>query len=333
MQAVLEPYGDGFTGDAVFVDLEGGIHRNKPEIEVRKAEPVPGTSRLKWPDGEEFETSTPAGYEIGPPAPATDEVELSDPPPLYASTDLPEPTEPASQQAAGPPAYAGTGPYRRVFLAPNSIQSIDVRGGLSPNAGMHPANVGGIGYAYLSPWSVQQNYASGGDYGLQFSHLRRVWDPFCVLGGRHFSSPRAIPPSASFTMTMQRPRSFPAHGRTYWVVDYFVEARYGSLYWSCTWIGELNSARAWGPANFGTAKVFSIAQIPEGNTGSFHNGAAWTQSKVVSGGQLRDWSGHPGGYALQRYPTTVNRPTWTRMPVVSAGSSPNAEGVSISCRP
>jgi hypothetical protein len=93
----------------------------------------------------------------------------------------------------------------------------------------------------------------------------------------------------------------------------------------------LSSNRLWGPNNYGVTKVASLAQHVEGNTGGFHLGHVWNQSTVISNGNLFNWSQKP--YSLQRYPVSLNYPIWTRMPVVTAGTSPDAEGVSIDCRP
>lgn len=336
MLQVLAPYGNDFTGDAIYIDESGAVHKNKLSIEVLASEQVPGTTRHRWPDGEEFELSTPPGYEVGPPAPPTD-IGEGTPPPSDAEVELPShgpsATVSAWQQISGPPVYAGSGPYRRVFIGPSFIDSADAGGYLSANAGLHPSTIGGTGYVYMSPWSVQSNYSSGGDYGLQFSHTRRVWDPFCVVGGKAYSSRRNIPPLWNFAMNMRKPRTILQNGVVTTLVDFYVRAFSGSNSADCIWIGAVNRNRLWDGLHFGVSKVISIAQGSEGNIGSFHEGTGWTSSLVTSNNIPRPWSQHLGGFSLQRYPTAINLPRWTRMPVITAGTSPDAEPVGINCRP
>lgn len=336
MLEILAPYGQEFNGEVLYVDLEGTIHRNRLTTQCEQAVEVTGNpGQFNWPSypSETFPLSTPIGYESGPPSPPTDETGGGsgiDPEP---SSEVAAADPPTPQQGNGPPVYAGTGPYRRVYLSPKPILQARVDGGLASNLGMHAQGISGTGFVYMSPWSQTANFNSGGDFGLQFSHNRRVWDPFCLVAGRTYTSFRSIPPGTSFYMTMSAPRLIVSRAR--YVVDYYVKAYSGlTQSWDCIWIGDLPTNRNWTGTYFGVSKVVSIAQVTEGQNSARHEGTAWSNSTYnTTNSTGLAWNAVPTGFCLQRYPTALNPPRWTRMPVVTAGTSPVSESISIDCRP
>lgn len=175
MTAVLSSYPSDFTDKVFYADLDGAVHVNYLSSTSEVFTAVPSSTQGLFENllGDVFAPSNVPDSQIREPEPAED------------GSDQAQGNHEGSPPMAPSP-FPGTGPYRRVFLDPAYMNFIDVRGILSSS--LHPlltgAGAGDTAYTYLSPWSLtNSNYYSGGDFGLQFSHLRRVWDPYCLVGG------------------------------------------------------------------------------------------------------------------------------------------------------